>query len=187
MKFNLALATSACVVLAAQAFAQTPPAPSSPSLASSAGLMVYPAKGQDATAQTKDESECFNWSKQQSGFDPMAPPPTATAAQAPPPPPPPANGSRARGAARGAAAGAVVGEIADDDAGKGAAYGAAAGVAAAGHRNREAQRQHEAQVSAANQQAQAAADQANAARAQGMANFKKGMSVCLEGRGYSVK
>ena len=147
-------------------------------MAASAGIVAYPAKGQDAATQSKDDGECYAWGKQQSGFDPASPPPTAVAAQAPPPPPPPANGSRARGAARGAAAGAVVGEIANDDASEGAA---------AGSRNRQAQRSHEAQVDAANQQAKAAADQANAQRAQGMESFKKAMSVCLEGRGYTVK
>jgi hypothetical protein len=103
------------------------------------------------------------------------------------PPPDQPTGARARGAVRGAAAGAVVGEIADDDAGKGAAYGAAAGVVAGGARNREAKRQQEAQANAANQQAQAQADQHNAEVAQQLANFKKGMSACLEGKGYVVK
>jgi hypothetical protein len=189
MKLSHVLTGAIGAVLAASAFGQTtPPAPTS-SLASSAGIMAYPAKGQDAATQGKDEGECFNWAKQQSGFDPAAPPPTATVAAAPPPPPPP-TGSRARGAARGAAAGAVVGEVANNDANdadEGAKAGAAAGVVVAGSRNRQAKREYEAQAGAANQQAQAAADQANAARAQGQANFKKAMSVCLEGKGYSVK
>jgi hypothetical protein len=185
MKLSVTLASAIGAALAVQSFGQTTPAPTS--MAASAGLVAYPAKGQDATTQSKDDGECFAWAKQQSGFDPMSQPPTATAAQAPPPPPPPANGSRARGAARGAAAGAVVGEVANNDADEGAKVGAAAGVVAAGSRNRQAKRANEAQVDAANQQAQAAADQANAQRAQGMENFKKAMTVCLEGRGYSVK
>ncbi len=186
MKLNITLASAICAALAVQSFGQTTPAPSS-SMAASAGIAAYPAKGQDASTQAKDDSECFTWAKQQSGYDPMSPPPTATAAAAAPPPPPPPSGSRARGAARGAAAGAVVGEVANNDADEGAKVGAAAGVVAAGSRNRQAKREYEAQAGAANQQAQAAADQANAARAQGQANFKKAMSVCLEGRGYTVK
>ena len=185
MKLNVTLLSAICAALAVQSFGQTTPPPAS--MAASAGIVAYPAKGQDAATQSKDDGECYAWGKQQSGFDPASPPPTAVAAQAPPPPPPPANGSRARGAARGAAAGAVVGEIANDDASEGAAVGAAAGAVAAGSRNRQAQRSHEAQVDAANQQAKAAADQANAQRAQGMESFKKAMSVCLEGRGYTVK
>src|SRR5688572_1981805 len=185
MKLTITLASAICAALAVQTFGQTTPAPSS-SMAASAGIVAYPAKGQDASTQAKDDTECFTWAKQQSGFDPMAPAPAAPVAQAPPPPPP-ATGSRARGAVRGAAAGAVVGEIANNDADEGAAVGAAAGVVAAGSRNRQAKRAHESQTAAANQQNQAAADQANAARAQGQANFKKAMSVCLEGRGYTVK
>jgi len=185
MKLNITLASAICAALAVQSFGQTTPAPAS-TMAASAGIAAYPAKGQDASTQAKDDSECFTWAKQQSGYDPMSPPPTATAAAAPPPPPPP-QGSRARGAVRGAAAGAVVGEVANNDADEGAKVGAAAGVVAAGSRNRQAKREYEAQAGAANQQAQAAADQANAARAQGEANFKKAMSVCLEGRGYTVK
>ena len=42
-------------------------------------------------------------------------------------------------------------------------------------------------MASANQQAQAAADQQNAANAQQLTNFKKGMSACLEGKGYVVK
>jgi len=183
MKFTHVLAGSLCAAFAAQVPAQTT---SSPTLAASMKLSVYPAKGQNATAQGKDEAECYTWSKQQTGYDPANPPPTAVAQKAAPPPDQP-NGARARGAVRGAAAGAVVGEIADDDAGKGAAYGAAAGVAAGGARNRQAKREQEAQVNAANQQAQAQADQHNADAAQQLADFKKGMSACLEGKGYVVK
>jgi hypothetical protein len=190
MKLRIMLTSGVCAALAAQAFGQTTPAPTTtapPSIAASTGLMVYPAKGQDAATQSKDEGECFNWSKQQSGFDPMSPPPAATVAAAPPPPPAQPTGARARGAVRGAAAGAVVGEIANNDADQGAATGAAVGVMAGGAKNRQAKAQQQAQSQAANQQAQAAADQANAARAQGQANFKKAMSVCLEGKGYTVK
>jgi hypothetical protein len=178
---------SLCIAFAAAALGQTTAAPSpAPSLAASMGLSVYPAKGQDAAAQGKDEASCYQWSKTQSGYDPANPPPTAVAQKAAPPPAEP-TGARARGAVRGAAAGAVVGEIADNDAGKGAAYGAAAGVVAGGARNRQARRQQEAQTESANQQIQAAADQQNAANAQLLASFKKGMSACLEGKGYVVK
>jgi hypothetical protein len=42
---------------------------------------VYPAKGQSAQQQKKDESACHTWAVQQTGFDPAkaqaaAPPPT---------------------------------------------------------------------------------------------------------------
>ena len=183
MKRSHALTSGLCAILVAQLFAQNSQAPA---LASSVGLMAYPSKGQDAKTQNIDEGECYGWAKQQSGYDPGAPPPTAVAAKVEAPPAQP-NGARAKGAVRGAAAGAVVGEIADNDASQGAKTGAAVGVVAGGHRSREAKRQQEAQADAANQQAQAAADQANAANAQLKETFKKGMKACLEGKGYTVK
>jgi len=183
MKISHAMMPGLCAVIAAQVFAQTSPPPA---LASSVGLMAYPSKGQDAKTQNIDEGECYGWAKQQSGYDPGAPPPTATAAKVEAPPAQP-NGARAKGAVRGAAAGAVVGEIANDDASQGAKNGAAAGVVVGGSRNRQARREQEAQAGAANQQAQAAADQANAANAQLKETFKKGMKACLEGKGYTVK
>ena len=167
MKSNT-ISIAICAALAAQAIAQTPPATATPAtLAASVGLSAYPAKGQDATQQGKDEAECYTWSKTQSGFDPSTP--VATAAKVEPPPQQTANGSRLRGAARGAAA------------------GAAAGAVVAGSRNRQQRRANEAQAQAANQQAQAQADQHNAERAAGMDKFKKGMQACLEGKGYVVK
>ncbi len=185
MKFTHVLAGGLCAAFVTQVPAQTTAAPTK-TLASSMGMSVFPAKGQDAAAQGKDEASCYNWSKTNTGYDPANPPPKAVAQQVAPPPAEP-TGARARGAVRGAAAGAVVGEIADNDAGKGAAYGAAAGVVAGGARNRQAKRAQEQQVTSANQQAQAQADQHNAEVAAQLTNFKKGMSACLEGKGYVVK
>jgi hypothetical protein len=150
-------------------------------------LIIYPAKGQSAEQQKKDEGECQIWAKGNTGIDPLAlagqasqPPPVA--AQAPPPP----GGQRVRGAARGAAGGAVIGAIAGD-AGKGAAIGAAAGTVAGGARKRQAEQQ----TAAANQQAQAQANQqaqAQSANTQAqLATFNKAYAACLEGRGYTVK
>jgi uncharacterized protein YcfJ len=154
------------------------------SLAASAGIFAYPAKGQTPQQQSVDETECFNWSKTQSGYDPMSPPPApVTAAPAQPSSPPP-DGSRAKGALAGAAAGAVIGEVADNDAGKGAAIGATVGVLAGGRKSRMAQQQKQQQAQA---QAQASTEQQKAAQQQQVAAFQRGMSVCLEARGYSVK
>ncbi len=172
---------------ASASFAQTTTAPPK-SLAASAGVMAYPTKGQKPDQQTKDEAECFNWAKQQSGYDPMQPPkttaptqPSQTAQQGTPPP---ADGMRARGALRGAAGGAIIGEVAGNDAGKGAAIGATAGAMAGGRRSRMAQSQEQQQEA---QQKQASAAQAQAAEQAMKDAFKRGMSVCLEVRGYSVK
>jgi OmpA family protein len=142
-----------------------------------ADLVVYPAKGQSAQQQSKDEGECQTWAKGNTGVDPVA---VANASgQAPATPPPQQGGQRVRGAARGAAAGAAVGAVAGD-AGKGAAVGAATGTVVAGSRKRRGE-------AAANQQAQAQNQQAASDRQAQMATFNKAYSACLEGRGYSVK
>lgn len=89
--------------------------------------VAYPAKGQSASQQQKDDAECKSWAAGQQG--------TA---------PPPQSGGVARGAARGAVGGAVVAGVADGDSGKGAAAGAVIGGVRAG-------RQQNAQAGAAQQ------------------------------------
>jgi uncharacterized protein YcfJ len=175
----------------AAANAQDPPqqsapaaAPAGKSLAASAGVFAYPAKGQSATQQATDEAECYNWSKTQSGYDPMSPPTAAAPAQPAAAQQPAASGARAKGAVRGAAAGAVIGEVADNDAGKGAAIGATAGVVAGGRQARKAQEQQKEQAAA---QQQASTEEAKAAQQALADNFKRGMGACLESRGYTVK
>ena len=164
------------------AVAQAPaPAPAA-SPASSVGLFVYAAKGQDTAQQSKDETECYGWSKSQSGIDPAAPESApAPAAEAEKQG---AGGERIKGAARGAAAGAVIGEVANDDASEGAAIGAAAGVVAGGRHARKNRRDQEEKAA---ETAQANADAAKAAGQQQLDTFKRGMGACLEGRGYTVK
>jgi len=78
-------------------------------------LTIYPKEGQNAEQQEKDKFECYNWAKDDSGFDPMAPP-TATEA---PPQQQAQKGGVGRGAVRGAALGAII-----DDSSEGARTGA---------------------------------------------------------------
>jgi hypothetical protein len=192
MRTIIALAaTGLAGYLVSTAQAQTDPTrestPATP-LSTTLGVVVFPAKGQTKDKQATDETECYAWSKQQTGVDPFAAPVTQQAATQPATAAPPAKqqpgGERLRGAARGAAAGAVVGEIANDDASEGAAIGATAGVVAGGAQQRKAKAQ--AQQQAAAQQQQAAA-QSNQAAADQKAMFNKGFSACLEARGYTVK
>ena len=169
-------------IAAAQESAPAPAAPAaaaSPSIASQNGLFVFPAKGQDAAQQATDESQCYDWTKTQTGYDPKSPPPAQAAAPADTDSGP--KGERLKGAARGAAAGAVVGEIANDDASEGAEIGAAAGVVAGGHRTRKDRRD---QREKAEEQAKADTQATQTAQAD---NFKRGFSGCLESRGYTVK
>ena len=145
--------------------------------AAAQNLVIYPAKGQSAEQQNKDQTECQAWAKSNTGVDPVA---VANSSAAPPvSAAPQQGGQRVRGAARGAAAGAAVGAVAGD-AGKGAAVGAAAGTVAGGARKRR-------DAAAANQQAETQNQQAASDRQAQMATFNKAYSACLEGRGYSVK
>ena len=71
----------------------------------SAQQVVFPAKGQSAQQQKKDEGECHTWAVTNSKYDPTNPPKQAAA---PPPPQGATPGSGVRGAARGAVVGEVV-------------------------------------------------------------------------------
>ncbi len=129
--------------------------------------VVYPAKGQSAQQQSKDDGECLAWAKQNTGVDPAK-----LAASPPPAAPPPPKGGRAKGAAAGAAVGAIGGNDVGEAAVKGAVVG---GVA---QRNR-ARGQQEA-AAAQTQQAQAQSQQA-------MTTYYKAYGACMTGRGYSLQ
>ncbi|HMK72536.1 MAG TPA: glycine zipper family protein, partial [Myxococcaceae bacterium] len=136
-----------------------------------------PAKGQDQNQQSQDETQCYAWAKQQTGVDPVtlkADPNTAAAvqkqAQAA------SAGTAVKSTAGGAAAGAAVGAITGDT-GTGAAVGATAGAMRGVAKKAKANKQAAAQgQQAAQQEAQAKFD-----------TFKKAMTACLSGRGYSVQ
>ena len=130
-------------------------------------LMIYPKEGQSPEQQEKDKFECYGWAKNESGFDPMAPP-TATEA-------PPKQEARKGGVLRGAARGAVVGEIVDDDHQTGAKAGAAiGGMRRADQKRKEAQAQQQWEQ----EQQQIYAEKRN--------RYNRAYSVCLEARDYSV-
>ncbi len=122
-------------------------------LAATMDVFVFPAEGQDASQQSKDEVTCYEWAVGNTGSDPFdlakqeqadqqqAQAEAQAAEQA-------GRGSAARGAVRGAAAGALIGEIANDDASEGAAWGAAAGAVRGRRMGRQAQQQAQAQAAA---------------------------------------
>ena len=141
------------------------------SISSSLGLYVFPANNQSAATQEADETACFKWAKQQSGYDPMNPTvyQGAEVDQS-------ADGSAVKGAAVGAAGGAAIGAIAGD-AGTGAAIGAVVG----GVRGRRSKKMNEQAQQQANDQGATAATQAAAK------DYNKAFTVCMEGKGYTVK
>jgi uncharacterized protein HemX len=130
--------------------------------------IVYPAKGQSASQQSKDDSECAAWAKKETGVDP------AKASQpAPPPPPPPAPKG---GVVKGAAAGAAVGAIGGNDVGSAAAKGAVIGGVAQHSRKKGQAEAQQAQQQASAQQSQ-----------QAMQTYSNAWGACMTGRGYSIK
>lgn len=132
--------------------------------------IIYPAKGQSAEQQQKDEAECYEWAKGQTGYDPAQSTQYAVA-----PAQQSVGGERLGGAARGAAGGAIIGAIAGN-AGKGAAIGAVGGTLLGGGRQRQKESENE----------QAMANQQQAI-AQQQQNYQRAYTACFEGRGYTVQ
>ncbi len=145
-----------------------------PLIAQAQDPIVYPSQGQSNEQVEQDKYQCYNWAKQQTGFDPMHVP-TATSA----PPPKHSEGHGAvGGAARGALGGLAVGAIAGDKK-KGAKIGAASGGLLGGMRRNDAQKQNKKQQQQwENQQTSNYANQRN--------NYNRAYSACLGGRGYTV-
>jgi hypothetical protein len=118
--------------------------------------VAYPAKGQSASQQSKDDSQCQSWAKTNTGVDPAV-----VAAKG--------------GVVKGAAAGAAVGAIGGNDVGNAAVKGAVIGGVAQRSRKRGQAETMDAQ----NQQSQASQQQA-------MGTFWKAYGACMSGRGYSL-
>ena len=130
-------------------------------------LMIFPNVDQSSEQQEQDKFACYSWAKDQSDFDPMAPP-TATEA-------PPQQGAKKGGVGRGLVRGAAVGAIAGD-AGKGAAAGAAIG----GMRRQDQKRKE----AAARQQWEQEQQRIYAANRN---RYNRAYAACLEGKNYTVR
>ena len=147
-------------------------------------VYFYPAEGRTIAAeqQDRDKYECHTWAVQKTGFDPSLPnvPPHQRVRVVAGGPPPGAD------VAAGAVTGAVVGAAVSNPwhAGKGAVLGAIAGAAIGGiadaERTAQTNRIEDAENARAHN-AQAAAFERRAT------DYRRAMSACLEGRGYSVR
>lgn len=138
-----------------------------------AGMFIYPAKGQSAEQQSKDETACKTWAKQQTGVDPAVIAQQSLSGQATVQP----EGGFHNvlgGATRGAALGAIGGAI-GGDAGEGAAIGSAVGAAGGLMQARRRVREQEQYSKAITQEQQARLNEYNEA-----------YGTCLRGRGYTV-
>ena len=134
-------------------------------------VYIYPAGGQSAEQMDKDKYECYNWAKNDTGFDPMETPTTSTA--------PPSGQKKSGGAAKGILAGAATGAIIGDTS-KAARRGAAAGGLFGGARQASSNKK-------VDQQQQQWEQQEVANYNNKRDNYNRAYSACLEGRGYTVK
>lgn len=140
-------------------------------------VRAYPARGQSAQRADRDRYECHLWAVRQSGFDPARTPVPSRAPLRVEPDPPTGTATTT-----GAVAGAVVGAAVANPQRtlEGAAIGAVVG-GVAGH----------AADSAREAQAQAIEDRAarrHELRREPLAdNYRRALSACLEGRGYTIR
>jgi hypothetical protein len=143
-------------------------------------VYAYPQQGQTPEQTDRDRYDCHEWAVKQTSFDPSAPgvPPHDQVRVASGPPP---GTNTAIGAVAGAILGAVI--AGPRDAGFGAVAGGITG-AAIGSTGDAANAQVQ------NQQILAARAQdarQTAILDQKAANYRRAISACLEGRGYTVK
>ena len=143
-------------------------------------VYFYPKEGQTTEQQSRDHYECYNWAMQQTGFDPSQSsiPPVPRVKVVPMPPP---GHDTTVLAIAGAVLGALIAGPRHAGAGAliGAGSGAIAGAASDASRQQYAQQMEEAYDRR---------DQALDARYEEKAHsFRRAMSTCLEGRGYSVQ
>jgi hypothetical protein len=146
--------------------------------ASGADIYVYPTNGQSERKLDRDRYECHGWASKQTGYDPSQPGQVRSQPVTAMPP-------DHRGAVNGAVAGAVIGATVSGphDSVEGAMVGAVAGAVLGAAT--DAARAREAAGLASRQ---TAADQAEQARLQKQAyDYRRAITACLEGRGYTVK
>jgi len=185
MLFALACAStlSACATNPPESPTPAPAAesaPPAPAAAKDRVVYAYPLQNQSYEQQDRDRYECHLWAVKQSGFDPSAPslaPHTRVRVVSAPPPETSVPGA----AVTGAVLGAVVGG--PHSAGEGAVVGAVAGAmigAAADSQRNERIRDVE-ERSAAVQRERNSAVELKAD------DYRRAISACLGGRGYSTQ
>jgi len=143
-------------------------------------LYFYPTKGQTKSQQDRDRYECYLWAKKQTGYDPsqqqLAPHQRVEVQSATPP------GSDT---AAGAFTGAVIGSMLSPRHGNGTSmvFGAITG-AMLGAASEDAKQKHAEQVQ---QHYNTKYAQRYAQLERQASNYRRAMSACLEGRGYTVR
>lgn len=172
----LILPLAACVVAPPREVRHQHPAPRSQAQPVEQTLYFYPTRDQSEAQQDRDRYECYRWAARESGVDPGMRPVRQTAA------PDTAPVVRDPGASvGGAVAGAVVGGMVSSPrhAGTGmvlgAIFGGLLGATAEESRAQAVERRQEARR------------EAWESRQAPLDNFRRAMSACMSGRGYSVR
>ena len=179
--YKLLTLTCPLALCAAAALADDP-APDDADVATTAGsdVYVYPSKGQTEKQLDRDRYECHNWAVAQSHYNPsdthLAPHQQVRVVGMPPP---------GRDTAVGAMTGAVIGSsvAGRHDSGQGAVAGAIVGAVIGA--SSDAARQKNANAANSRVSAEAQAERARLERQ--AADYRRAISACLEGRGYTVK
>lgn len=144
-------------------------------------VYFYPTKGQGPAQQDRDRYDCYLWSVKQTGFDPSEPTLRRSQQVRVVPALPPGHD-----AATGAVAGAVIGGIVSsprqfpEGVIAGAVTGGLIGAASDAAREERAARA-ERRINDRNEAARQAALEQQAS------NYRRAMSACLAGRGYTVR
>jgi hypothetical protein len=143
-------------------------------------LYFYPNKGQTVEQQSRDHYECYNWAVKMTGFDPgqSAIPRNQRVSVVPMPPP---GWDTITMSITGAVLGALIGGPyhAGEGALIGATGGAIVGAASDVARQESARQMGEAYNAQTHTQDAQLAGQAS--------HFRRAMSACMEGRGYTVR
>src|SRR4051812_4782719 len=170
------------VVFAGLVLADDPVPADDADAATTAGsdVYVYPAKGQTEKHLDRDRYECHNWAVAQSHYNPSdtrpAPHQQVGVIEMPPP---------GRDTAVGAMTGAVIGSSVAGrrDSGEGGVAGAIVGAMIGA--SSDASRQKAVNEANTRMSADAQAERARLERQ--AADYRRAISACLEGRGYTVK
>ena len=164
---TVTLLLAACVTPPPRTYAVPAPSPEK--------IFVYPASGQSAEQTDRDRYDCHIWAVQQTGVDPSRSDANPYARVVVQPANPPGSGT-----AVGAIGGAILGSLiaGPANAGAGLVLGGVTGaiVGSSADANAQAQaRQTQAQI---NQSAATGRAQAD--------SYRRAISACLQGRGYSI-
>ena len=173
--FGLRLAVPVAVTVLLAACATPPPRTYAVPAPPPQRVFVYPANGQSAEQTDRDRYECHIWAVQQTGVDPSRADASAYERVVVQPANPPGSGTAA-GAIGGAILGAII--AGPRNAGAGLLIGGATGAIVGSATDAKAQTQAQQTQQRYNQSAATGRARAD--------SYRRAISACLQGRGYTI-